>query len=50
MLRVLETIQKSTHAKELEGQSKNLTQWVDEIVTAAWTFQVTFFGLITLHR
>ncbi|KZT41164.1 Six-hairpin glycosidase [Sistotremastrum suecicum HHB10207 ss-3] len=39
MLRVLETIRKSTHAKELEGQSKNLTQWIDEIVTAAWTFQ-----------
>ncbi|EGO01597.1 glycoside hydrolase family 105 protein, partial [Serpula lacrymans var. lacrymans S7.3] len=39
MLRVLETIQKSTHASNFIEQQANLTSWIQEIVKTAWNYQ-----------
>ncbi|KAA1465990.1 Six-hairpin glycosidase [Dentipellis sp. KUC8613] len=39
MLRVLETIRGSASAKVMKEQQKNLTSWVDEILTGAWQYQ-----------
>ncbi|TFY55339.1 hypothetical protein EVG20_g9357 [Dentipellis fragilis] len=39
MLRVLETIRGSASAKSMKEQQKNLTSWVDEILTGAWQHQ-----------
>lgn len=40
MFRVLETIRHSEHAGDFAQQQANLTFWIEEIITAAWHFQV----------
>ena len=41
MLRVLETIQNSEFSSSLIVEQADLQEWVDEILTAAWTYQVS---------
>ena len=40
MLRVLETIARSSAADSLKSEQADLIDWIDEILTAAWTYQV----------
>ena len=40
MLRVLETIAHSDQAWDFRGQQADLTEWVHEIISAAWKHQV----------
>ena len=42
MFRVLETIRNSEHAKELADEQADLTSWIDEIITATWSYQVRY--------
>ncbi|KAI9000936.1 Six-hairpin glycosidase [Trametes punicea] len=41
MLRVLETIKHSKLASQLESEQADLTSWINEIVSSAWTYQHT---------
>jgi rhamnogalacturonyl hydrolase YesR len=41
MMRVLATIMRSDFASQMESQQNNLAQWVDEILTGVWNYQVT---------
>ncbi|KAH8830616.1 Six-hairpin glycosidase [Flagelloscypha sp. PMI_526] len=38
-LRVLQTINSTTEAKTLSRQQHNLTEWIGDIITGAWSFQ-----------
>ena len=49
MLRVLETIRHSKVSREFEGQTANLTSWVEEIVSATWKHQVSVYGVMVLR-
>ena len=40
MLRVLETIRKSSFSDDMIVERLDLTSWIDEILTAAWSYQV----------
>ncbi len=40
MLRVLETIRRSSEADKMLSERLELTSWIREILTSAWTFQV----------
>ena len=40
MLRVLETIRKSSFSDEMITERLDLTSWIDEILGAAWSYQV----------
>ncbi|KAJ4472166.1 hypothetical protein J3R30DRAFT_3523762, partial [Lentinula aciculospora] len=39
MLRVLETLNHSSATTDFTAQSANLTQWIQEIISAAWLYQ-----------
>lgn len=41
MLRVLQTLNHSSEAHHFVGQQANLTKWINEITTAAWSYQVS---------
>ncbi|TFK94724.1 hypothetical protein K466DRAFT_579793 [Polyporus arcularius HHB13444] len=41
MLRVLETIRRSSEADNMLSERLELTSWINEILTSAWTFQQT---------
>jgi hypothetical protein len=41
MLRVLQTLNHSSEAHHFVGQQANLTQWINEITAAAWSYQVS---------
>ena len=41
MLRVLETIAKSEHTSVMLSEQENLKAWIDEILTAVWSYQVS---------
>ena len=43
---MLETISHSSQAKNFQSQRANLTSWVNEIIHAAWQFQVRFDCLV----
>ena len=40
MMRVLATILRSNFASQMESQQSDLAQWVDEILTGVWQYQV----------
>ena len=40
MMRVWAIIHHSRFSTQMEGQKHNLTQWVDEILTGVWSYQV----------
>lgn len=41
MVRVLQTLNHSSEAQHFVGQQANLTKWINEITTAAWSYQVS---------
>ena len=47
MLRVLETIARSSQAGKFVDERKDLVSWIDEILVHAWAFQVRSFGVPT---
>ncbi len=40
-MRVLQTIRHSEQAQAFQSQQEDLTNWIHEIVSAAWQFQVS---------
>ena len=44
MLRVLETISRSSQATKFVAEQADLTAWINEILTHAWAFQVRTLG------
>lgn len=41
MLRVLQTLNHSSEAHQFVEQQANLTEWIQEITTVAWSHQVS---------
>lgn len=40
MMRVWAIINRSSFSSQMQAQKDNLTQWVDEILTGVWSYQV----------
>lgn len=47
MLRVLETIDRSSFSTEMIFEKVQLTLWIDEILTSTWLHQVSFHRVDT---
>ena len=47
MMRVWAIINRSSFSTQMQGQKNNLTQWIDEILTGVWRYQVrcSFLGI-----
>lgn len=43
MLRVHQTLNHSSQARQFQGQQANLTSWINEILEASWAHQVRLF-------
>ena len=50
MLRVFETIAQSSVASQMISQENDLTQWIGEILDAAWSFQVSVVSFAVLEQ
>lgn len=57
MLRVHQTLNHSSQAKQFQGQQANLTSWINEILEASWAHQVRIFprpllgpSIVTIYR
>ena len=40
MMRVWSIINRSSFSSQMQSQKGNLTQWIDEILTGVWRYQV----------
>jgi len=40
MMRVWAIINRSSFSSQMQSQKNNLTQWIDEILTGVWKYQV----------
>jgi hypothetical protein len=48
-MRVLATMNRSSLSSQMQSQQDNLTQWVDEILTGVWGYQVRYSVVLRLE-